>query len=62
MQILVLARTSKGVSYGTRRGEVEQLYLRSALDMDGELVNLVKKIHMSPTKAVFYVAGGGLQV
>ena len=34
----------------------------SAVGMDDDLVELVRQIHASPTLAVFYVAGGGLQV
>lgn len=34
----------------------------SAVNMDDDLVQLVRQIHASPTLAVFYVAGGGLQV
>ena len=30
--------------------------------MDGRIEELVRQIHASPTRAVFYVAGGGLQV
>jgi hypothetical protein len=30
--------------------------------MDGEVVEIVQKIHGTPNKAVFYVAGGGVQV
>lgn len=31
-------------------------------DMDEGIVDLVQRIHATPTKAVFYVAGGGAQV
>ena len=34
----------------------------SAVDMDDILIEVVRQIHASPTMAVFYVAGGGLQV
>jgi hypothetical protein len=34
----------------------------SVPDMDEGLVDLVRQIHATPTKAVFYVAGGGAQV
>ena len=34
----------------------------SVPDMDEGIVDLVQRIHATPTKAVFYVAGGGAQV
>ena len=33
-----------------------------ALGMDSDLLDLIRHIHASPTRAVFYITGGGLQV
>ncbi len=42
--------------------ETKLSFSGGAINMDHDLVELVRKIHASPTLAVFYVAGGGLQV
>lgn len=64
----LLGRLKVSASLVDGRGDTEQLsglapsFRPSAVNMDEDIVGLVQRIHESPRRAVFYIAGGGLQV
>ena len=56
-------RTYSRSSYCAESDSIAEVGLSaSSLGMDENLVSVLRSIHACPTQAVFYVAGGGLQV